>query len=770
MAVPGATGRRRLRVRRGCRVRRALRDGPRRAGGHRHQPGHADHEGARAHRPADHSPTTPPTTAPPTTPPAAGEGPDLKKAVAYLTSPANLQQSRYYAAGGSTTRADFGLTIDGAFALAATGHDNDALRTVVDFLDRGGKDGEARTVHDWINVGSAHAMGGSMGKAAVLAQVVERDPRDFGGKDLIGGLADAVCTAKSPQPDRSCADKGAYAYAMSVFGQSLGVIAQIRAGETKAAEAPIGYLAGLQHTATGAWPSLVPPTGDADVDSTAMAAMALDLVPGDMHAGAVDRALAWIAAQQLPDGGFPGAAGNSVNSAALAVQGLSLDAGKYGAQIAKARKFLASQQNADGGFNVAKEGQRGSDLRASTQAVGGSTGISFGVLTRSLEGTTPKPVPSPSASAPVIVTPGDSAGSAGGPGIVDTDGPGGGSGGGGGLAATGGQALGLAAAAAVLVLAGWAAVVAAATGVRPWAVGCEVPPPPGRRPCRGRAGARGRGASRARRPGGSGPQPIGQCTTSSGVVLAVDFSHWGGPVYRSCGTTPTTGHELLNQGGWRTTGTGHDGPAFICRIGYSGHQGGKQYPTPQQEDCVLTPPASAYWSYWHANPGQNTWEYSQLGAMSYKPEPGSVDLWIFGGTDIGGTKGRPTLTPDQLRAHNTLPTGGDPAPQPPPEPKPQPDPVRTTEQPGGGAPAAPPASAATAPAPPSPSPPPTPRRPRPLPTPRPPPPASPRPPPPRRVRSSRRRAGRRRWSTPPRRRTPSTTPARWCRSRRRPVW
>ncbi|MFB7226655.1 hypothetical protein ACFCY9_02930 [Streptomyces fimicarius] len=176
------------------------------------------------------------------------------------------------------------------------------------------------------------------------------------------------------------------------------------------------------------------------------------------------------------------------------------------------------------------------------------------------------------------------------------------------------------------------------------------------------------------------PQPIGRCTTSSGVVLAVDFSHWGGPVYRSCGTTPTTGYELLNQGGWRTTGTGHDGPAFICRIGYSGHQGGKQYPTSQQEDCVLTPPASAYWSYWHANPGENTWEYSQLGAMSYRPRPGSVDLWIFGGTNIEGTKGRPTVTPDQLRAHNSRPTGGDPAPKP----KPKPDPVRTTQRPADG--------------------------------------------------------------------------------------
>ncbi|MFF3175795.1 hypothetical protein ACFVQ0_24565 [Streptomyces sp. NPDC057900] len=158
-------------------------------------------------------------------------------------------------------------------------------------------------------------------------------------------------------------------------------------------------------------------------------------------------------------------------------------------------------------------------------------------------------------------------------------------------------------------------------------------------------------------PAAADPQPMGRCTTTSGAVLAVDFSHWGGPVYRSCGTTPTTGYELLNQGGWRTTGTGHDGPAFICRIGYSGQQGGKQYPTPQQDDCVLTPPASAYWSYWHADPGANSWEYSQLGAMLYKPKPGSVDLWIFGGTNIEGTEGRPTLTPDQLRAHNTKARG-----------------------------------------------------------------------------------------------------------------
>ncbi|MFF3698048.1 LPXTG cell wall anchor domain-containing protein [Streptomyces sp. NPDC002221] len=219
-------------------------------------------------------------------------------------------------------------------------------------------------------------------------------------------------------------------------------------------------------------------------------------------------------------------------------------------------------------------------------------------------------------------------------------------------------------------------------------------------------------------PAAASPQPMGQCTTSAGAVLAVDFSRWGGPVYRSCGTTPTTGYELLNQGGWRTTGTGHDGPAFICRIGYSGYQGGKQFPPPAQDDCVLTPPASAYWSYWHADPGANTWEYSQLGAMLYKPKPGSVDLWIFGGTNVQGTEGRPTLSPDQLRAHNAQPTGGSapqgsdatkkadplpprtdtgPAPEHPASPSPSPSGASPTASPSPSAFPSPSASAATSP-------------------------------------------------------------------------
>jgi MYXO-CTERM domain-containing protein len=153
-------------------------------------------------------------------------------------------------------------------------------------------------------------------------------------------------------------------------------------------------------------------------------------------------------------------------------------------------------------------------------------------------------------------------------------------------------------------------------------------------------------------PAAATARPLSRCTATTGVIVAVDFGHWGGPVLRACGTTPTTGYALLNQGGWDTTGTEHDGPGFICRIGYGGYRHGIQYPTPAQQACVQTPPASAYWALWQAGRGQDSWTYSQAGAMSYRPGPGSVTLWVFGGTNLAGTAGSavPTVSPDRLRA------------------------------------------------------------------------------------------------------------------------
>lgn len=334
-------------------------------------------------------------------PPPAGPRPDLVKGVSYLVAPTNLIDGRYYESFPGFP--DFGLSIDGAYALAATGGDDAKLRAIVEFLHGGGAVGDSGfTVDMWLGIGTDYAAGGAIGKVALLAQVTGYDPRSFGGHDLIAALGDVTCAKLDEQT--GCAGAGNYRYATSVFGQSLGILAQLRAGQGEAAAKPIAFLKGLQRT-DGSFPSLIP-AGDADrdVDSTAMAAMALAPLTDDPAAvTAVDKALTWIASAQKEHGGFPGAAGDSTNSTALAIQGLTLRGSTYAGQISKALAFLAGQQNDDGGFTVAAGGQAGSDVRASTQVVGGATGISFATLTRDvheLPGPDPSgtPTPTPTAS------------------------------------------------------------------------------------------------------------------------------------------------------------------------------------------------------------------------------------------------------------------------------------------------------------------------------------------------------------------------------------
>jgi MYXO-CTERM domain-containing protein len=167
----------------------------------------------------------------------------------------------------------------------------------------------------------------------------------------------------------------------------------------------------------------------------------------------------------------------------------------------------------------------------------------------------------------------------------------------------------------------------------------------------------------------AGAAPLSDCTSSSGTVIAVNYGHWKGPVVVGCGVGQPTGYRLLHAAGFSTAGDLHDGPAFICRLGDTAFHRGAQYPTSSEEDCVDTPPASAYWSYWLAPAGRNTWSYSQLGAMAEKPKPGEVELWTFGGTNIAGTRGSgvPAFSPDELRTFVDAHDGGrDGAPKGPP--------------------------------------------------------------------------------------------------------
>jgi LPXTG-motif cell wall-anchored protein len=153
-------------------------------------------------------------------------------------------------------------------------------------------------------------------------------------------------------------------------------------------------------------------------------------------------------------------------------------------------------------------------------------------------------------------------------------------------------------------------------------------------------------------PAAAGGAPLADCTAHRGTIVAVDFGHWGGPIVRGCGIDQPTGYALLHAAGFTSAGDAQDGDVFICRLGDAAFRHGTQYPTPSEDPCVVTPPASAYWSYWLAPAGQNTWTYSSLGPLGDVPKPGEVELWKFGGTKIGGTSGSgvPHFSPSTLRA------------------------------------------------------------------------------------------------------------------------
>ncbi|GAA3214985.1 hypothetical protein ACFO1B_14220 [Dactylosporangium siamense] len=122
---------------------------------------------------------------------------------------------------------------------------------------------------------------------------------------------------------------------------------------------------------------------------------------------------------------------------------------------------------------------------------------------------------------------------------------------------------------------------------------------------------------------GPAPAHAAACTpAASGVTVVVDLTPFGGSVLKNCyAGDPPTGLAALTGAGYTVTGTQRWGLAFICRIN------GK--PTAATEPCVNTPPATAYWSYWHGTPG-GTWTYSSLGASSYNPAIGTVEGWAFG--------------------------------------------------------------------------------------------------------------------------------------------
>ena len=142
-----------------------------------------------------------------------------------------------------------------------------------------------------------------------------------------------------------------------------------------------------------------------------------------------------------------------------------------------------------------------------------------------------------------------------------------------------------------------------------------------------------------------GPPPAagsdGPCPGTTGVTVVVDYQALGGGVKVHCAAgSPTTGFKALIAAGFDMEEV-RNVPGFLCRI--------DGRPGPDRDPCINTPPASAYWSYWHAARG-GAWISSQEGGKTRTPPGGSVDGWSFSDDGSPGDASPPRIDPPATTA------------------------------------------------------------------------------------------------------------------------
>jgi len=102
----------------------------------------------------------------------------------------------------------------------------------------------------------------------------------------------------------------------------------------------------------------------------------------------------------------------------------------------------------------------------------------------------------------------------------------------------------------------------------------------------------------------------------AGVTVVVDATALGlGVSVRCAEGAPTSGLDALTKAGFAYTFVPRI-PGMVCQI-------------ESRPDPCNNAVASAYWSYWHKDPG-DAWRYANEGAGTFKPAVGSADGWVFG--------------------------------------------------------------------------------------------------------------------------------------------
>ncbi|WP_234102380.1 prenyltransferase/squalene oxidase repeat-containing protein, partial [Streptomyces venezuelae] len=266
---------------------------------------------------------------------------------------------------GDTTP-NYLATTDVAYALAATDSEHPTARRIAAFLGR-----PEHTDAYAYPAGKDEAPDATAAaRLALVAEATGKDPRNFGGHDLLGDLLANVCTSGSdaPQPVPGCATKGDFRTTGQTEGQTLAVIALLNGGVTPPAES-VTRLAQLQCD-DGGFPSFLLLDGqvcESEAPTTALVALALQRAGG--HTPVVTKARSSLKKAQFKTGAWP-AASYSVPGSAYATGWVAQtlralgDRGHANAAVS----WLSRQQLPGGGFAF-EEGTPDPLLYATTAAV-----------------------------------------------------------------------------------------------------------------------------------------------------------------------------------------------------------------------------------------------------------------------------------------------------------------------------------------------------------------------------------------------------------------
>lgn len=156
----------------------------------------------------------------------------------------------------------------------------------------------------------------------------------------------------------------------------------------------------------------------------------------------------------------------------------------------------------------------------------------------------------------------------------------------------------------------------------------------------------------------------GYCLEKDGVSVVVDVKALGprgaddgSPLVRCAPGVDGfsgTGLDALREAGVSATGVERWGMSFICRL--QGRPAADEtIPVRNnpgyRETCVDTPPAAAYWSYWHAGPAESGWTYSQRGVTAREALPGGFEGWSFSLNAGPTTNPAPRVPPVRPKAY-----------------------------------------------------------------------------------------------------------------------